>query len=32
MASLYDGSILAAFEDVVVVTIQYCLGVPGFFR
>uniref|UniRef100_A0A8C0WNZ6 Carboxylic ester hydrolase n=1 Tax=Castor canadensis TaxID=51338 RepID=A0A8C0WNZ6_CASCN len=31
MASLYDGSILAAFEDVVVVTIQYCLGVPGFF-
>ncbi|XP_051025141.1 acylcarnitine hydrolase-like isoform X2 [Acomys russatus] len=31
MASLYDGSTLAATEDVVVVTIQYRLGVSGFF-
>ena len=32
MASMYDGSMLAALEDVVVVTIQYRLGVLGFFR
>ncbi|KAF5919623.1 cocaine esterase isoform X1 [Diceros bicornis minor] len=31
MASMYDGSVLAAFEDVVVVIIQYRLGVLGFF-
>ncbi|KAM4833750.1 cocaine esterase-like [Thomomys bottae] len=31
MASLYDGSVFTAFEDVVMVTIQYRLGVPGFF-
>ncbi|XP_004583976.2 cocaine esterase-like isoform X2 [Ochotona princeps] len=30
-ASNYDGSALAAFEDVVVVTIQYRLGILGFF-
>ncbi|KAI5943114.1 Carboxylesterase 3 [Manis javanica] len=31
MASIYDGSALAAFEDIVVVVIQYRLGVLGFF-
>ncbi|EAW83057.1 carboxylesterase 2 (intestine, liver), isoform CRA_a [Homo sapiens] len=31
MASLYDGSMLAALENVVVVIIQYRLGVLGFF-
>uniref|UniRef100_A0A8C5YNM1 Carboxylic ester hydrolase n=1 Tax=Marmota marmota marmota TaxID=9994 RepID=A0A8C5YNM1_MARMA len=30
-ASMCDGSILAAIENVLVVTIQYCLGVLGFF-
>nr|XP_048292942.1 pyrethroid hydrolase Ces2a-like [Myodes glareolus] len=31
MASITDGSMLAAIEDVVVVNIQYHLGVLGFF-
>ncbi|XP_010849380.1 PREDICTED: cocaine esterase isoform X1 [Bison bison bison] len=31
MASMYDGSALAAFGDVVVVVIQYRLGLLGFF-
>lgn len=31
MASMYDGSALAAFEDIVVVIIQYRLGILGFF-
>ncbi|XP_033013173.1 fatty acyl-CoA hydrolase precursor, medium chain-like [Lacerta agilis] len=30
-ASIYDGSALAAYEKVVVVVIQYRLGLPGFF-
>uniref|UniRef100_A0A8D0E298 Carboxylesterase type B domain-containing protein n=1 Tax=Salvator merianae TaxID=96440 RepID=A0A8D0E298_SALMN len=31
-ASIYDGSALSAYGNVVVVTIQYRLGLPGFFR
>ncbi|XP_028626287.1 carboxylesterase 5A [Grammomys surdaster] len=31
-ASIYDGSALAAYEDVLVVTIQYRLGIFGFFN
>jgi carboxylesterase type B len=31
-ASAYDGSALAAYQDVVVVLIQYRLGWLGFFR
>uniref|UniRef100_A0A8D0G5C3 Carboxylic ester hydrolase n=1 Tax=Sphenodon punctatus TaxID=8508 RepID=A0A8D0G5C3_SPHPU len=30
-ASIYDGSALSAYENVVVVTIQYRLNIPGFF-
>ncbi|XP_071296315.1 fatty acyl-CoA hydrolase precursor, medium chain-like [Agelaius tricolor] len=30
-ASSYDGSVLAAFDNVVVVAIQYRLGITGYF-
>ncbi|CAO2610489.1 Carboxylesterase 5A [Lemmus lemmus] len=30
-ASIFDGSSLAAYEDVLIVTIQYRLGIFGFF-
>ncbi|XP_044843048.1 fatty acyl-CoA hydrolase precursor, medium chain-like isoform X2 [Mauremys mutica] len=30
-ASIYDGSALSAYEDVVVVAVQYRLGFTGFF-
>ncbi|KAL1784002.1 hypothetical protein HispidOSU_002573 [Sigmodon hispidus] len=32
MASMYDRYMLVATKDEVVVTIQYCLGILGFFR
>ena len=31
-ASLYDGSALAAYQDVVVVLIQYRVGILGLIR
>jgi len=31
-ASRYDGSALSAYENVVVVIIQYRLGLLGFFK
>uniref|UniRef100_A0A4W2G3X3 Carboxylesterase 5A n=1 Tax=Bos indicus x Bos taurus TaxID=30522 RepID=A0A4W2G3X3_BOBOX len=31
-ASIFDGSALASYEDVLVVTIQYRLGIFGFFN
>ncbi|XP_021116540.1 carboxylesterase 5A-like [Heterocephalus glaber] len=31
-ASIFDGSALAAYEDVLVVTTQYWLGMFGFFN
>lgn len=31
-AAVYDGSVLSAYENVVVVAIQYRLGLAGFFR
>jgi carboxylesterase 2 len=32
LALIFDGSIVAATENVVMVTIQFCLSVLGFFR
>lgn len=32
MASMYNSSALAAFTVVMVIIIQYCLDVLGFFR
>lgn len=31
-ASIFDGSALAAYEDVLIVTTQYRLGIFGFFK
>lgn len=31
-ASFFDGSALAAYEDVLIVTTQYRLGIFGFFK
>lgn len=31
-ASIFDGSALAAYEDVLIVTTQYRLGILGFFK
>lgn len=30
-ASIFDGSTLAAYEDMLVVVVQYRLGIFGFF-
>lgn len=31
-AAQFDGSVLTAYQDVVVVIIQYRLGILGYFR
>ncbi|XP_044131027.1 fatty acyl-CoA hydrolase precursor, medium chain-like [Bufo gargarizans] len=31
LASIFDGSAISAYENVVFVSIQYRLGIPGFF-